>query len=65
MDDDLTISTFANESLIFGDTQAAGFSKNNYLGYRRALMAHLKRVINLCLILITMLPLIIVTRLIW
>ena len=37
MDDDLTISTFANESLIFGDTQAAGFSKNNYLGIQASI----------------------------
>jgi flagellar hook-associated protein 1 FlgK len=37
MDDDLTISTFANESLIFGDTEAAGYSQNNYLGIQASI----------------------------
>lgn len=37
MDDDLSISTFAPESLIFGDTQVAGFSQNNYLGIQASI----------------------------
>ncbi|HMU67674.1 MAG TPA: flagellar basal body rod C-terminal domain-containing protein, partial [Cellvibrionaceae bacterium] len=37
MNDDLTISTFADESLIFGDTKVASYSQSNYLGIQASI----------------------------